>query len=392
MNRLASVALAAVCLLPTVPRAGSVPPAAPPREPDASPEVKYVTDAKTGDTLAVVVPDVPLLHTAQLRVAPPKGEFKAAELVTRSLESVETLIRESHGDPKRIIKLSVGVPSVKDAAAARDAVRKRYPAGSRPAVSFVVGKLRDEARVAVDAVAVGSKKSAPSDLVAVLPAGPRAYISGQAEKGATPAEAAARTIASLVKTLEFLGAKPADVVQAKCFLTPMSAAGDVEKEFEKVFGRGKPPLVFVEWESSLPIEIELIARCPAGPAEGRPVEYLTPPGMTASPIYARVTRVQSPKVVYTAGLVSPRPGAGADEVNGVFDELTGVLGKAGSDLKHLVKATYYVAGDDASKQLNALRPKYYDPKRPPAASKAQVPGVGAEGRTLSVDMIAVPKP
>ena len=51
-----------------------------------------------------------------------------------------------------------------------------------------------------------------------------------------------------------------------------------------------------------------------------------------------------------------------------------VLGKrleaAGSDLRHLVKATYYVTDEDASRALNELRPKFYDPARPPAASKA----------------------
>jgi enamine deaminase RidA (YjgF/YER057c/UK114 family) len=347
-----------------------------------APEPKYVTDAKTGDTLAVVVPDVPLVHTGQMSA----GDAAAA------LDKVEEAIRATGGDPKRIIKLNVGAVSLEAAGAARETIRKRYPAESRPAVSMVVGKLPDPgASVAIDAVAIGSKQIDPTAQAAVLPAGPRTYISGQAEKGATPAEAAAKTIASLVKTLEFLGAKPGDAVQAKCFLKPISAAGEVAKEFDRVFGPGKLPLVFVEWESTLPIEIELIARCPAGPAEQRPVEYLTPPGMTASPVYARVTRVQSPQVIYAAGLVSPKPGTGAEEVAGVFEELNGILGQTGSDLKHLAKATYYVSGDDASKKLNELRPKYYDPKRPPAASKAQVPGVGTKDRTLTLDMIAVPK-
>jgi len=57
---------------------------------------------------------------------------------------------------------------------------------------------------------------------------------------------------------------------------------------------------------------------------------------------------------------------------------------------NLAKATYYVSTDATSKALNVLRPNYYDPKRPPAASKALVPGVGREGRTLTLDMIAVP--
>ncbi|MCA9099021.1 MAG: hypothetical protein KDA36_11565, partial [Planctomycetaceae bacterium] len=64
----------------------------------------------------------------------------------------------------------------------------------------------------------------------------------------------------------------------------------------------------------------------------------------------------------------------------------------GSDLKHLVKATYYCSHDSTSGALNAVRPDYYDPARPPAASKAIVPGVGHPERRITLDMIAVRKP
>ena len=46
--------------------------------------------------------------------------------------------------------------------------------------------------------------------------------------------------------------------------------------------------------------------------------------------------------------------------------------------------------EDASQQLNEVRPRYYDPKRPPAASKATVHGVGLKQRSITLDMIAVP--
>ena len=91
------------------------------------------------------------------------------------------------------------------------------------------------------------------------------------------------------------------------------------------------------------------------------------------------------------GLYPPQPGTGGEQVAGVFDRLKAVLARTGSDFRHLAKATYYVSADDASRKLNELRPRYYDPKRPPAASKAVVPGVGMAGRTVTLDMIAVPK-
>ena len=70
---------------------------------------------------------------------------------------------------------------------------------------------------------------------------------------------------------------------------------DVEtarKEIEKFFGdRPVPPLVFVEWKSSLPIEIELIAW--GGKARaGEALEFLTPPGMKASSVFSRIAALR----------------------------------------------------------------------------------------------------
>jgi hypothetical protein len=73
-----------------------------------------------------------------------------------------------------------------------------------------------------------------------------------------------------------------------------------------------------------------------------------------------------------------------------FDRLKLLLEKTGSDFKHLAKATYYVTDDEVSKAHNEIRPKFYDPARPPAASKAVVVGTGTEGVRYVMDMIAVP--
>ena len=62
--------------------------------------------------------------------------------------------------------------------------------------------------------------------------------------------------------------------------------------------------------------------------------------------------------------------------------------QTGSDWKHLAKATYYVTDDEVSKAHNAIRPKYYDPERPPAASKAMVSKTGRPGvRYMDLDVI-----
>jgi enamine deaminase RidA (YjgF/YER057c/UK114 family) len=314
------------------------------------------------------------------------------------IEQLQATVKAAGGG--RLVKLNLYAAS-QEAADAAAAEARRVWKSAAPAVAVVVGALPVKgALVAADAVAVVPGDAAGVKLhaggafgsaAATLPAGPRVYVSGQAEKGATPAEAARNTLAGLRKTLDWLGCKPADVVQAKAFLTPVASAGAVAKEFAAAFGDGKvPPLAFVEWKSSLPVEIELVAAAPSR-AGTEVIEFLTPPGMTASPVYARVTRINAGPTIYTAGLYPPQPGTGEEQVAGVFDRLEAVLTRTGSDFRHLAKATYYVSADDASRKLNELRPRYYDPRRPPAASKAVVPGVGMAGRAVMLDMIAVPE-
>jgi enamine deaminase RidA (YjgF/YER057c/UK114 family) len=113
--------------------------------------------------------------------------------------------------------------------------------------------------------------------------------------------------------------------------------------------------------------------------------------MTTSPVYSRVARTFSPETIYISGLYGMSENNAEAEITGIFDSLARLSDATGSDLKHLAKATYYCATDASSTKLNELRPRYYDPKRPPAASKAMVTGAGLSGRSLTIDMIAVPK-
>ena len=77
------------------------------------------------------------------------------------------------------------------------------------------------------------------------------------------------------------------------------------------------------------------------------------------------------------------------QVDEMLAELQRVLQEAGSDIRHLVKATYYVSDTAADERINAIRPTIYDPEHPPAASKLSVRGTGRAGRASTFDMIAV---
>jgi enamine deaminase RidA (YjgF/YER057c/UK114 family) len=103
-----------------------------------------------------------------------------------------------------------------------------------------------------------------------------------------------------------------------------------------------------------------------------------------------VAKVNSDRIVYTSGLYARTNSDAAGEVTDIFEQLDKILKETGSDWKHLAKATYYCSNNDTSAKLNELRPKFYDPARPPAASKALVNGVGRAALGLTIDMIVVP--
>jgi enamine deaminase RidA (YjgF/YER057c/UK114 family) len=304
-----------------------------------------------------------------------------------------------------VVKLNLYVTSESVAAEAIKALPQYFPE-NQPAVSLVVTKLPSPTvDVGADFVSVVADKDQPvvarSSQMGELPSGSRIYVSGQAEQDMSLAVATRETLESLRKTLVFLGRSDADIVQLKAFIQPMQDWKIVQAEVD-AFYAGQPavPLILVEWKSgaTVPIEIELIAAGGNPPADAPSMEYLTPPGMTTPTVYCRVCRINHPGTIYVSGLYSehdrtkhPDTAVNGDlEVESVFAQLKDVLSKANSDFEHLAKATYYVSSDAASASLNKLRPGYYNPQRPPAASKAAVDSVGVPSLGLTMDMIAVP--
>ena len=271
------------------------------------------------------------------------------------------------------------------------ALHKPFSRKQKPAVSFVTTMLaRPDALVAMDAVAVdespagqtGSVKrmfspylagSMQEALMASLPVGGAVYISGQAKTNTTLGTSTRATLVSLGTTLEYLRLTKDDVVQVKCFLQPMSDIDRWKKNCRLFAPDVTPPCVScngpraVSWQ---PIEIELIAR---SESTGGDLNFIDPPGMAASKVYTKVVRVNRGSRIYCSALFGgEKDKTGMEQVTGIFSQLGEVLKKAGSDFDHLVKATYYCNTPDASNQLNMLRPKYLNPERPPAASKAMV--------------------
>ncbi|MFK5923581.1 MAG: Rid family hydrolase [Verrucomicrobiota bacterium] len=377
----------------------------------------FLQDKSTGIPVAVKVSGGVLVHTTQLfPVLDPKssGSSTLQGQVDSLLNELEGILKEhGGGSVDQVVKLNVYVSAAGDCEKVEKLLVTWFAKHPMPALTLIVTPLaRPGALVALDAVAVIVDSDTPkgvemwSDLHAIkgrtfggealaAVSGHKTdlvYISGRASKADDLGEATQATMEQLISVLQMLGGNAESVVQVKVFLKPMHkavfAAEAIQNFFEKM---DRPPVVMVEWESSsYPTEIEVVAAIPNRRGEGNKVMYMTPPGDKPSPVYSKVVVVREHDLIYVGGGVGD-PGEDAeDEVKTLYDRMGKAVEAAGGDFNHLVKATYYVSNPEVSKALNELRPKVYDAKRPPAASKVTLKEIGVADRGILIDMIAVP--
>lgn len=353
-----------------------------------------------------------LLFTEQFLAFDGDAEKLAqADTVAQAREIVEALdqeLKQFGANLQQCLRLHVCLSDATGRLAVEHVLTERLR-HAVPAVSYVVGELPvKNARVGIDAVAyvgfasparhstrfkaVNPRPGVHGARHAQLPPGRAVFVSGQAVKGEDMADSAQRTMAQLAETLAFLERGWSNVVQIKTFLrSPSENAKIVSGVIAGFFEDQKrvPPQIYVEWTSNADLEIELVV-VGGPPVPGAPaVEYLVPPGLKPSPVFSRVTRTNGGRLIYTSGISGPSGPDATEQVKSIFADMERGVAAFGGDLRHLVKATYYVGDPEASRALNEVRPGVFDADRPPAASKALVKGVGLPGVSTSIDMIAV---
>ena len=370
-----------------------------------SPDIQYAqTSRLKGSSDAVIVKNVPLVHTSQIFSLDKRGKFVFKDELQKQIGQIfgnlSKALKIADSGIDQVVKLNIYLKNSTLISEVQTEIGRRFKSGKLPAVSYVTGNLSyPDALISIDAIAVSTNSSdnnvkyfnSGSTQVSILPPGPVVYVSGQAAKG-NLTEATLNTLKQLEESLHFLGLEKRDIVQIKSFINPISDLSTVQNVMAEFFKEGTiPPLVNVEWLSKDPlIEIELIASSNRTLSKSNEqLDFITPKGMVHSPVYSKVTRVNYGSKVYVSGLYGNTERGIKSELSDIFDFLDLIMKKSGSDLKHLVKATYYVSNDLHSAALNEIRPKYYDPKRPPAASKAMVKDVGALKAGVNMDMIGV---
>ncbi len=261
---------------------------------------------------AVIVDQMPLVHTRQLLPLDPNGiligEGQADQQIEQVLNNLETVLKDAESGFDQLIRVNVYALSSEIITSFHQQLLKRLDASVRPAITAVQTPLPYRgALIAVDAVAGASERGAEVALqrcqavagndqcadAAVLPPGSIAYLSGHPEGFELTQLPATKSMTRLMKTLGELKLQPRDVVQVKVFLNPVTDAEAVLREVQSFFpDQLVPPVVFVEWLAALPVEIEMIAQsagkrrgCGAGgvlrPARISAQQHVQPSGLDA---------------------------------------------------------------------------------------------------------------
>ena len=379
----------------------------------AETSIEYVPmDAAEGTSQAVIVQGFPLVHTRQLLPLDSAGNSVGKDSIDKQIEQVldnlQAVLKDNHSGLDKLVRVNVYALSPPTVTRVRELLAKRLDPSVRPAMTSVLTPLpHRDALVALDAVAIaqpdGSDKVALNRCkdvygrkdfadAAVLPRGGVAYLSGQPDDCSLTDLAVERSMSKLMETMRLLKLSPENVVHIKVFLQPMTSAEGVLAKLKKFFpGQETPPVVFVEWLASMPVEIEMVAQLPTMDKTADNVEFFTPPDVRPSIVFSKVALVNTDRQIYISGQYAKVPSRGEPQAVYVFGQLKEILDKTGSDMSHMAKATYYVCDHDSARWVDRTRPKVYNHARPPAASKLMVHAMGMEGRTMTVDMIAVEK-
>lgn len=307
---------------------------------------------------AVRVADGPLVFTGLVT-----GSYRGSDVAQQAASALVALgevLGAAGSGLERMARLNVIVAPDGDASAVRAELVRRLPA--LPALTVVQSPLvQSGAGVALDAVAASSQAADVVRLVAsgaaILPAGGKIFISGQAEKGPDLASATRLTMAGLFRSLDHLGLKRSDVVQVRAFITPFADHAAATREIAASFEGKAPPTVLIEWVSDLYAEIEIVVSARAlGKGPEGPISHAWLPWLAASPRYCHVAHVSAgTPLIFVAGIDGGETGDARTQMKTIFAQLGSTLFEAGSSYRHLAKATYYLGGSASRTVLNDIR-------------------------------------
>ena len=328
-------------------------------------------------------PNVLAVETARLNfvVSPLSGKGLLSQQTRDALKAVRA---GAHGGT--MVRLRAFVAGSGDlrrvpAIVSEEFARSKQPL---PVVNVIqVGALPLEgAQVVIEATYLEKRATNPQGI---------AFLSGQLvratnEKPRPFAEVASESIANLEKAASAAGVTGEAMLRATCFVSLLDNPAELTQKLAAKWPRAALNVVQLQRITgpSL-VECEGVGRLATAPA--RPVEYLNPEGLTKSPMYTQVVKVNAPQLVFTTTQQSFALDAAGMRL--AMDRLKRLLESAKTGYPEVVMAHIYALSNKAAEEFRAIRFDFYDKTKPPGSTLLNFEGLTSNDATLGIDVVAV---
>jgi enamine deaminase RidA (YjgF/YER057c/UK114 family) len=208
------------------------------------------------------------------------------------------------------------------------------------------------------------------------------FISGQGGK------APEKAIADLKTALRGAGSEAADVLRITCFVGALEDGAETLRGMAADYHGAALDIVQLQRTPYRGVvECEAVARLERKIAG--PVEFLNPPGLTASPNFSQLALVSAPKLELTGTLLSY--GYQDSDARLAFQRLAKTVEQGGSSMKDVVVTHMYPLSQSLLEQMRKIRFEFLDKSRPPAATLLPFDGLPAMEAGFAIDVIAIAK-
>lgn len=251
-----------------------------------------------------------------------------------------------------------------------------------PSVSTVfVGALPLEgAQVQFEAVFLEKRAVNPVGL---------AFFSGQvvratAEKPRPLPEVFGEALGNLQRASQAAGG---DMLSVTCYVSVLENVADLQSRITGAFPKAAHTLVQLQRVTGPSLtECEGVGRLATATAQ--PIEFLNPEGLTKSPSYTQVVKVNAPKLVFTTTQQSF--GLDPPAMRLMMDRLKKMLETSQASFGRIVMAHIYSLSGPATEAFRAIRGSYYNTQAPPASTLLVFEGLPSNDSTIGIDLVAVP--
>lgn len=313
--------------------------------------------------------------------APMSSKGLLSQQVRDGLKALRSLARGA-----QIVKVRAFVAGTGDLRRVAAIVSEVYTDARQPipAVSAIqVGALPQEgAQVWLEGIGVEKKAVNPHGL---------AFLSGQAVSSKEPMEKVApllkQSIEKLQLSLNAINVPAADMLRVTCFTSALGDFADNRTQIAAMFPKAAVTVAqLLRGLSSGLVECEGVARLATAPA--KPLTFVNPPGIQASPNYSQVALVNAPKVVITGTQLAFN--SRDEDIRLAFDRLSKTVEGSGGSLKSTVITNFYPLTQSTMDKIRKIRFEFLNKEQPPASTMVLFEGLPSLDASFGAEVVALP--